>query len=240
MTYKVLKSAITSAQIADFGAEVKEHIEQLEAWETHHALVRTQPPLAARPVWGDFAGHDDPAHAFMVENEKWENAKLTHRDTYPRPLTHPLIDAAVRQDGDQFIADHEIVDDDPTGEQVLREKKFALLQKVYIDEEAAKEQVQPPLGKRRLFNLMENDIRNADTLLTAKIIDETPEAERMSLDIVKELTKRRDPKDTKHLEDQGACRANVDAITRSGAQIMHDIEDLTLDDIDSYQIPNLG
>jgi hypothetical protein len=72
------------------------------------------------------------------------------------------------------------------------------------------------------------------------LIDSTPDPDRARIDIAKELKKSRDPKHTHHLEAQESIRAKVDRIVRAGAQAMSDVEDLTLDNIDNYQIPTFA
>jgi hypothetical protein len=49
----------------------------------------------------------------------------------------------------------------------------------------------------------------------------------------------RSPADAQHLQDQESRRNKIDGIARAAAQAMSDVEDLTVDNVDSYQIPLL-
>jgi hypothetical protein len=182
----------------------------------------------------------------VKDNDAWNAERLARHEPYPKPTAHPDIVAAVAtkigSDGIiTYAPDFEIVNDDPTPEQVLAGKKEALLGAVHQAELNALNAVQPPVGKRRAANLLESDIRQADGRLSADLIADANAHPWKNIDISNvnvEVTKRRDAKHTQHLTDQESRRAKVDAIVRAVAQIMSDVEDLTVDNVDTFVIPN--
>jgi hypothetical protein len=251
MTHRILKSEFAPPPVSfdhakqAFDKLVDTFIHELQTWHEHDIQVKALRPIRPQPQPYDHAEAEDPATAFWKDIAAWQAEKLACHEPYPKPIAHPDIVAAVATnigaDGNiTYVPDFEIVNDDPTPEQILREKKDALLGKIYHAEEAAKNLALPPIGKRRLMNLRENDIVLADSKFAKDLIDSTPDPDRARIDIAKELKKSRDPKHTHHLEAQESIRAKVDRIVRAGAQAMSDVEDLTLDNIDNYQIPTFA
>jgi hypothetical protein len=255
---------LTDAQKA-FAALVDAHIAELSTWHGHDVKARAEPPKRAKPEWRDF--HKPPVvtagltnadktaahlHANKAATNRWAKAHtdwqkemMARHEPYPRPAVHPDVDAAVKttvnSDGSTtFSSDFEIVNDDPTPDAVLAEKKLALLQKIAEVETAALDRVQLPLGRRRLANMQETAIRNADLALWATITKGMAPEDIEKLDVDAALAKARDPVDTQHLADQESRRQAVDAIMQKGAQAMSDVEDLTLDNVDNYQVPDFG
>jgi hypothetical protein len=226
MTHTILKSALapppaTYADAVDaFGKLVAVYIAELKAWHDHDAIVRTQKPLRQQPKWKDFAkDKKTQAALYLKDNTAWKAERLAHHDPYPKPIAHSDIMASVvttvAKDGTaSFAADFEVVNDDPTPAQVLQKKKDALLVAVQASQDAAVAKAQLPMGKRLLADLRERDIRAKD-------------AEAQS------------PDDVAYLKTQDARRSAVTSIIRNAAQAMSDIEDLTVDNVDSYQIPLL-
>ena len=53
-----------------------------------------------------------------------------------------------------------------------------------------------------------------------------------------EILKRRPPEDTKFIQQQIDLRNRISKISRAAAQMHSDIEDLTIDNIDSWKIPD--
>jgi hypothetical protein len=211
MTYKILKSSIAAAKISDFAAAVANHVRHLLEWRTREDIVAKQEP---QPRWDDFLNEAEPGKAFLVANQKYQIAKRNNYAPFPRPTAHPYIEAAVREDAGKFVADFAIVNDDPTDDQVLRARKNALLIKIGEAESAATQLVLGPPGKRRL-------------------------CEFKTRDILQTKTKLRTPADVQHLADQASRQTKIDAIARAAAQAMSAVEDLTLDNVDGYQVPNL-
>jgi hypothetical protein len=305
MTYKIPKSTV--ARYPNFAEQVAQHAKELNLWAERERIVaeESKTPLRARPAWGDFAGHDDPAFAFSKAAAEWDRAKLARHAPIKRPTPHAYIEASVRQDGDKYVADYEIVNDDPTPEQILQAKKSALIRSVSVMEEAEIAKIAPPQGKRRHFNFRLNDISagdqkrlqalskqiaetnaplndlaqkaavltfkaakfendqkvlgqlpsaqivldpftsqdQADLDATQKQIDETKaEVDRLSAQINNPdefHAAGRDPDDQKFFLEQKHRREQADAVTRKAAQAHSDIEDLTVDNVGSYQIPLL-
>jgi hypothetical protein len=255
---------LETAQLA-FSSLVNKHIDELRVWNEHDLKARAAPPLPAKPKWRDF--HKAPViTAKMTEAEQqtanlsankvatdrwaaahnaWQKQMLERHEPYPRPVAHRDIDAAVAEtinaDGSTtFAPDFEIVNDDPSPESVLAEKKLTLLHKIAVAEAAALEKSQLPMGKRRSANLREAAINAADGALWLEIAKGMKPEEFEKFDRNSELAKRRDPADTQHLADQEARREAADAILHKAAQAMSDVEDLTLDNIDNYQLPDFG
>lgn len=176
------------------------------------------------------------AHMARVEQDK-QNPDLPDIErhmAHPRPLAPPAVEIAVNENGD---ADYQIVDDGPTPGQVLVEKKRRLMQAVSIAEGLAIAGV-CPLGKRRLFNIHETEILAADAEFAAGLQGSLwKRAIGAQSDITAEIEANRAPDDTAHLEDQRRRRAQTAAVERIAAQAHHDIEDLTSDTVDAWQMP---
>ena len=97
MTVKILKS-----QVAIFGGQfevlVAQHAKDMADWRAHMLLV-TNDAAARIPA--------ERAHA-----------------PYPPPVAAPLVDQCVNEES---VADYEVVNDDPTADEQLADKKSALL-----------------------------------------------------------------------------------------------------------------
>jgi hypothetical protein len=248
MTHKIQKSALAPPPITydeavtAFGRLVETYIGELQTWHDHDQVVQSLAPPLPKPAWADYAAKKDPGAAFLKDNAAYQAEQLTRNAPYPKPIGHPDIIASVAtKAGDDgrvtYVPDFEIVDDDPTPDEILAAKKTDLLSKISIAEQEAINRAELPLGKRRAATLLEADISQLDAQAANDLINKTPEADRAKLDIAKELKKRRDPKHTQHLQDQESRRAKMEAIVRAGAQAMSDVEDLTIDNVDSFQIP---
>jgi hypothetical protein len=236
MTYKILKSTIAAAGIVDFSAAVQAHISALTVWAKHDAAVKAQPAMAPQPKWEDYAGQTDQGKLYLTANAKWQKEKKARLTPYPRDAAHPYVENSVTETNGVFVADFEIVNDDPTDAQVLRGKKDQLLSKIYDAEKAAINAVLPPIGKRRLLSMQESDAMAADAALSLTLSNQKPKV----ADVAAEVAKRRSPASTKLLQDQAANRAKVGQISRNAAEAMSAVEDLTADNIDNYQMPDLG
>lgn len=143
----------------------------------------------------------------------------------PRPVAHPLIEAAVKRVShpkaaklpDDFMADYVIVDDTPPPPPPLNleDRKRALVAQLRAAEAAAKEAVLPQ-RKLRLLNL---NYQQAMATLTKDVINS--EAEQV-------------------VKGFHATLERFQAVELHAAKIESDIEDLTDDTIDSFQVPNFG
>lgn len=223
MTHTIIKSAIAPQPVSfdqakqAFGKLVDAYIHELQAWHEHDNQVKAQQPMRLQPQPADHGEAEDPAFAFWKDFAAWQTEKRARFEPYPAPIAHPDIVAAVKTDiaadgNVTYVPDFEIVNDDPTPEQILAAKKEALFHAVSQAEAVAIDAVQLPPGKRRHANIREADIRAKDHQAAA---------------------------DTQHLADQESRRAKVDAIARKAAQVMSDVEDLTVETVDAFSIPDL-
>jgi hypothetical protein len=289
MTHTILKSALAPppATYADaveaFGRLVSVYIAKLQAWHDHDAIVKTQAPLRAQPKWRDYAKHkENQAALYLKDNSAWKAERLAHHDPYPKPVAHADIVASVAttvaKDGTTtFAPDFEIVNDDPTPEDILATKKSSLLLQVTQAQDAAQTAALLPVGKRRAADIRESDIRANDAKVTTDLLKKSesdrsasfaayrtayaewtaacaaqpaeaelpakpapPSAATSTMeDITAQVAASRSPADAQLLQDQESRRAKIDGIARAAAQAMSDIEDLTVDNVDSYQVPLL-
>jgi hypothetical protein len=142
----------------------------------------------------------------------------------PRPVAHPLIEAAVARISypkadkkpDAYEASYIIVDDTPPPPPPLNleDRKHALVASVRAAEAAAKEVVMPQ-RKLRLHNIRYGQAMSLSQEMQS---DDDKLAINTLLDIVSKFT----------------------AIELKAAQAESDIEDLTDDTVDSFQVPDFG
>jgi hypothetical protein len=231
MSLKVPKSLIAKVGIDDLAKAVADHKAEHSAWSAHMARVEADaklPPIP-RPAFADYAKDKDPAAALRKALEVYEANVATRHQPYPAPIPHPLVDRAL----DGFV----VIDDDPTPDQVLADKKLALIHKVAEAEAQAIAAVLPPLGKQRAFNMREQDIANADAAVVAALSDavRTDPAK-----VAKAVERARSKDDTDFLKAQADRRARSEAIARAAARMMSDVEDLTADTIDNWRMASFN
>ncbi|MGY0573714.1 hypothetical protein ACTGJ9_023705 [Bradyrhizobium sp. RDM12] len=222
MTHKILKSALAPPPVTfdqakqAFGKLVDAFIHELQTWHDHDMIVKAQQPMRPQPQPSDHADAEDPASAFWRDTAAWQAEIRVRHEPYPAPIAHPDIVAAVATnigaDGTTYAPDFEIENDDPTPEHILAARKALLLQAIEQAEEDAVNCLLLPVGKRRLADQREVDIRRADPTDISE-------------------------SDKEHLADQESRRAQVDAIVRAAAQVMSDIENLTADNVDTFELP---
>lgn len=224
MTHTIIKSALAPPPVSfdqakqAFGNSVDAYLHELQTWHDHDMQVKAQQPMRVQPQPADHGEAEDPAFAFWKDFAAWQAEKRARFEPYPAPIAHPDIVAAVKTDigadgNVTYVPDFEIENDDPTPEQLLAAKKEALLHAVSCAEAEAIGAVQLPPGKQRHADIREADIRAKDNQAAA---------------------------DTQHLADQESRRAKVDGIFRKAAQVMSDIEDLTLETVDAFSLPDLN
>jgi hypothetical protein len=233
MTAKVLKSQIRTLGGEDnFAEAVGKHVSDMNDWRLHMVSVGREP---------------------------------TKYVGYPPPQASPLINSAVKEvdDGNgmqHWEPDYEIVNDDPPPELMLQRKKNDLFNVVSQMEAVAAAAVLPA-GKRRLFNIRHSDIVSADTIrkkfiltdnerLRLKALNEIPEAKRadpveyanvsqkfdISEDDLKDrVEKQRPVDDTAFLQEHEDRMKQYDEIARFGAALHAEIEDLTVENIDTWK-----
>lgn len=242
MNFKIAKSYVTALAdrgvVLDFEAAVTAHHAELQHHYEHHEKIKTQGQMPRMPNWADVMGYppDQRDAEFEKLNQAWAALRLTYLDPYPRPNAMPAVESAVRFDGERFIVDYEIVNDDPTPEQILARKKAALVNEIAKSEQAAMEQAQLPPGKVRL-NAMEEAAYQAADAEVAKQFIERVGKDANPKDLKAEIDKQRSPEHRQFLRDQGARQLRIDQIHLNAAQAMSDVEDLTADNIDTFEIP---
>lgn len=204
-----------------------------------------------------FTGFDVAVAAFAKDMSDWreqEKKATEHDGKLDIPAAHrwvhrkrPSADPRVmRCVNDSDVADFEIVDDRPSADDILMEKKNRLFSAVSGAEmKAIRSIVQP--GKQRRFALWQLDIEASDA---RKRVELKPSAVKKiavsvaasvglmdEIDTEAEVVKQRPPADTQFLQDQAIRQAKIETITRAAAQMHSDIEDLTLDNIDAWKMP---
>jgi hypothetical protein len=133
----------------------------------------------------------------------------------PRPTAHHLIENSVKRvqsngQPDIYVPDYEIIDDVTRD---LQQKKADLANQVMMAEAAAREKVVPQ-GKMRLLSL------------------KYQEASSKSLS-------NRTPEDQVRITQSETIRKSFERIDLLAAKALHDIEDLTEENIDQWKMPSI-
>jgi hypothetical protein len=183
MTHKVLASTLHGR---DFKREVSSFHHELTEWKRHETQAKIDDKRYA----------DDPTLN-----------PLARRRSFPHPNAHPDVMKAITEDGQ---IDYEIVDDSPSAEEVLHQKKVRLFDEITRMENAAAHAVLP-IAKRRLQNLKKFDLLN----------EKEPSKDQL-----------------KELEKFQATDEKLARINRIGAQAQADIDDLTTKNIDKWLAPS--
>lgn len=215
MTVKIKKSLLDAAP--DFGATVAAHAHAMSAWRAHMARVQQDSKDPGIPP-------------------------LQRHQPYDQPHAHELVERAVNESDE---VDYEVEDDGPDAATILRAKKNELFSRVYHAEVAAIEKV-APMAKRRFQNLIENDIREEDAKRGAEAFKEKVGLlsavglgrSKTPPEVLDEVAKSRKPSHQKHLDEQDARRSKIRSIEVKAAQAQNDIEDLTIENIDAWVMPD--
>jgi hypothetical protein len=202
------------AGITNFAVAAASHAVETKAWRAHMARVA-----------------DDQRNDVPIERR---------HVAYPRPRAHPMIERAIDENDE---VNFEVIDDGPTAAELLATRKTELLNAVSLAEAKAIDAI-VPVGKRRLFNMRESAIREADQAKTAALVESssgllkkitggamTPD------ELAARIAAERPAEDTAHLRAQEERRARTAAILLAAAQAHHDIEDLTAETIGSWKLP---
>lgn len=216
MTYRISKTVLERCDLGDFAARAAAHAVAMKDWRAHMALVK----------------NDEDKDVPAIERHM----------PFPRPIEHELVEAAVNERDEM---DYKVVDDGPTPDQVLQEKKSQLLLAIAHAETAALETI-VPAGKRRLLNMQHNDIRAADMERAAKIVEGRGKMAKAvtavglisAPDLEAEVAKARPAEETEQLDRHAEREKKFAAIHRAAAQAAHDVEELTPDNIDSWKAPD--
>lgn len=208
MTYKVSLEALGQLGADGFATMVHNRVLTLKEYDAHEATVRAH---AANPD--------------MPENERWTLLAV--------PVAPAEVDAAIKRvpqdDGTtDFVADYEIVG--PSFEV----KKSRLFQKVSEAEGAAINAVVAP-GKIRSFQFREHDVRKSDRERYQAALNEAKDPSKlMAFDEFGMAT--RPEADTRFLEEQASREDQRQEIMRHAAGLHSDIEDLTPETIDAWEM----
>ncbi|KYK44896.1 hypothetical protein A1D31_11810 [Bradyrhizobium liaoningense] len=246
MTFKIPKSAIIEVHdrgiVIDFAATITAYCSELNDWRQRENEVDAQPELEPRPDWAQFASHDDPATAYVEANRAWSEKKILHKDRYPRPVAFNFIERCVRYDDNagKFVEDYEIINDDPSDEQILRSKKDGLLANIIAARDVAMSKFKMPPGKVALYSIVENRVMAADLALMKKLSPTWTEEQSRDIDFTNsEIDKNRTEADRKFLAEKAEREAKLSRLEFDVAHAMSDVEDLTTETVDSYVIPSL-
>ncbi|CAN7372735.1 hypothetical protein LJR220_003322 [Bradyrhizobium sp. LjRoot220] len=219
MTYKISKTILDRQNLGDFAARAATFAVEMKRWREHMARV----------------AKDEAGNVPVIDRHM----------PYPRPREHELVEAAVNENDEMA---YELVDDGPKPEEILATKKQELAAVVFQMERAAAQAILPE-GKRRLQGMRYNDIKGRDAVVAAEVVGEPSLLKNMAAavglkkrltgdDIKNEIESRRPADDTSFLQDYEIRLKRIAAIERRTAEIHDAIEDLTLDNVDAYQIPD--
>lgn len=178
-------------------------------------------------------------HEKMVESQKGKDIPPIERYTpYARPRAHPLLEAAVDDAGNVSYE----VDDD-----TLETRKNELTERLLQAEHAAIAAVVPARSVRH-FAQLENDIRQKDAELRQMMMERKAKPGILkrifksdALDVQElesAVAEQRTEKNTEHLKAQLMRCDRVAAIQKIAAAALHEIEGLTLDNIEQWKLPD--
>lgn len=211
MTYKISIETVTAGALdaQGFAFLVAQRIATLQEYDAHEVIVRYHATI------------DD-----MPAEERWVTLAV--------PAAPVEVDAAIRrtprEDGTtEFTADYEIVG--PSFET----KKARLFQKVSEAEGAAINAIVPP-GKIRALQFREMDIRTADQSRYAAEVAGSSRIGVAPPDFVQFCEENRPADDRRFMKEQAARQDRHNQIQRWAAQLHSDIEDLTPETIDAWEM----
>jgi hypothetical protein len=172
------------------------------------------------------AGHASEMKAWrahmrrVADDEKNGVTGIDRHMAHPAPSSHPIVAAAVDENDN---ANYEIVDD---SQQLLARRKLVLIAEVSEAQQATVDKI-IPRGKRHLYNLREEEIRQAAAPrgIAGKVAQAIGFGSQIS------------DGDRQFLEDQKSRSDRIAVAGRIAAQAMHDIEDLTVDTVDGWTAP---
>jgi hypothetical protein len=156
-------------------------------------------------------------------------------------MASPLVASAVDENGKPNF---QVIDDDPTPDQILAAKKAALITQVRVAESVAKQRIAPE-GKVRAFGARHNAVVAADTERAATLLEAQPVGALSAIGIGAKKDRgkartdaeaARPPDDAKFMADQAERQARIAAVEALAIQMESDIEDLTAANIDQWQL----
>jgi hypothetical protein len=210
MTYKISLEALGQIGPDGFAAMVASHIAALQEYDAHMVLVRRDAELADLP------------------DEE-------HHTAFPPPHAPVEVESAIKRtpkpDGTTtFEPNYEIV---PPSIEQRKERLFA--QVSAAEQDAIRTVV--PAGKIRAFQFREQDIRKADQArIMAEYAARAAAGDKTQVDSDKFQNEHRPAADTRFMEEQAAREDQRNEIQRWAANLHSDIEDLTADTIDAWEM----
>ena len=214
MTFRINKSILVFAGIDPdkFGADVALFSNELKQHRAHMAIVEQEKalPELVEPNYNNFRQHGDKALGLFDEAVKgWHDEKSKRHQAYPAPHIPSPFSDALDEDGNPCF---EIVDDSAkVAELKCADRKEKLAGEVTQIENDLISKIIPP-GKRRAFALLESKIHSIDE-------------------------KDRSPDDATFIAEQAAAWSKIEKINQWAADLHSNIEDLTVDNVDGFEIP---
>lgn len=215
MTVKIPRSRILDQHV--FEAAIAEHAHAMKHWREHMKRVE--------------------------EDEKNGVQGIDRHHPLPRPTPHPLVAECIDENDEP---NYEIVDDSPAPEERLAARKLELLHAINLAERAALDALVPP-ARRRLLNLRESEIaeqdrRTMDEIMTGKgrgifaKFKKNPDPD----EVIAAVHAKRDEKQAAFMAEQTERRRRWAAIERAAAEAEDAVEDLTVDTVDSFKLPDFS
>jgi hypothetical protein len=159
MTFKINKSQLRDP--AKFREMVDTHIRELTDHRAHMVRVREdeKTPAPDQPNPADFGtGEEHRFHEFQAARDAHHAVMLKRHAPYPPPEAHPMVDSAIAINSKgEYVADYEIVNDDPKPDQLLAARKEALTREIVLAEKLAVDKIMSP-NKRRLVEMAVGDV----------------------------------------------------------------------------------
>lgn len=209
MSFKILKSSVRSHE--NFSTKVSDFAKERQSWLAHMKRVEED---AKNP-------DIDPV--------------LRH-DPMPPPSAHPDIMSCVDEFG---RVDFEIEDDDPSDEEIISQLKSEIIGKINEAEIAALEAIEPA-AKRRLFRMREAEISAADASISASIHQKDGESAGDFIKRQKDTVENsRTDLEKKFISENDDRSMRIYQVQRKVAQIYHDVEEMTLIQLQVWKMPEL-
>lgn len=220
MTHQILKSRLPEG----FDDTVKLHVDEMNLWAERNKIVADElkalGPVKPCPTWAEFKSSKTASNDLSHAVAKWQEEKLSRHAPVKRPIGSQDVEASIvlGKDG-KYISDYEVVNDDPTADQILRSKKNVLLNSVTAMEQQEMEKIAPPPGKRRALTIREGDIALSDSQRLQAVMVEIRTAQLPLQDLtVQMLAAKTDA-------DRAAAQAKIKVITDSVAPLQASVAD---------------
>jgi hypothetical protein len=269
MTRKISLTAMKSAGIHDVPAAVANQAQQMKDWLERKRLVDNLDPLPVRPEWVDFRRSADPTTDYTAAMDKWTQLVRVRPALFPAPISHPDIMAAINENGEpdfELIDDSPTPDDvlamkKGTLFQKVTDAENAALNKVTppgkrrlfdikeADVRAADARRLEPINKRRqevssqlatVLAQLHKTPDDADLAATQKELETESKALSAKMADPESVHAVARPAADQNVLDESVVRLKKrNDIIRQAAQGHSDIEDLTLDNVDAFEIPSL-